>query len=370
MTDFAVRPEVASRARAALKQAIKVDPIRMAEAQLLLTELVANAVAHSTADTVRLDVVGDVTGWRVELTHAAKDGLGEVNPGLGFRLLDRLARRWGHRFENGELTVWFEVRGAGTGAAIADMDDLETLVRAKDDAAIRDEAIRRFSGLAASMARRFRGKGVADADLQQVAMLGLMNAVTRFEPDKGAFEAFATATITGELKRYLRDRAWSVRVPRGLQELTLRVGRASEQLAQAQGRSPTTAEIARDLDIEEEEVIEAVAANSAYHWESLVEPDPETGLILADAVPGQPDLSISADDAVELTRGLEVLPAREREIVRLRFYEDLTQAEIAELLGISQMHVSRLLAKALGRLRSVLDDSPGRAQGLSPAESG
>jgi RNA polymerase sigma-B factor len=205
------------------------------------------------------------------------------------------------------------------------------------------------------MARRFRGKGVADADLEQVAMLGLMNAVNRFEPDKGAFEAFATATINGELKRYLRDRAWSVRVPRGLQELTLRVARTSEQMAQALGRNPTPAEIARDLDIAEEEVIEAIAANSAFHWESLVEPDPDTGLILADAIPGEPDLALAANDAVELTRGLERLPEREREIVRLRFYEDLTQAEIADLLGISQMHVSRLLAKALGRLRTALE---------------
>jgi RNA polymerase sigma-B factor len=186
-------------------------------------------------------------------------------------------------------------------------------------------------------------------------MLGLMNAVNRFEPDKGAFEAFATATINGELKRYLRDRAWSVRVPRGLQELTLRVARTSEQMAQALGRNPTPAEIARNLDIAVEEVIEAIAANSAFHWESLVEPDPESGLVLADAIPGEPDLAPSANDAVELTRGLELLPEREREIVRLRFYEDLTQAEIADLLGISQMHVSRLLAKALGRLRTVLE---------------
>ncbi len=354
MTDFIVRPDVASKARAALQDAIRVDPIRMAEAQLLLTEVLANALAHSNAKSVRLDVANDVTGWRVALTHPSEAAIDSATPGFGFTLLDRLARRWGHDFEAGELTVWFEIRGAGTGEAIADLDDLATLLRAKDDAEVRDEAIRRFAGLAASIARRFRGKGVADADLHQVAMLGLMNAVNRFEPEKGAFEAFATATINGELKRHLRDRAWSVRVPRGLQELTLRVGRTSEQLAQTLGRSPTTAEIAHDLDIEEEEVIEAIAANSAYHWESLVEPDPETGLILAEAVAGEPDLALSANDAVELTRGLEVLPSREREIVRLRFYEDLTQAEIADLLGISQMHVSRLLAKALGRLKTVL----------------
>ncbi len=355
MTEFEVRPEAAARARAHLTEAIKVDPIRMAEAQLLVTEVLANAVAHSQAKTFRLGVINDVTGWRIELTHPSAVALGKDPHGFGFTLLDRLARRWGHRYEDGNLTVWFEIRAAGTGAAIADLENIETLVRARDDAGMRDEAIRRFAGLAASMARRFRGKGVADADLEQVAMLGLMNAVNRFEPDKGAFEAFATATINGELKRHLRDRAWSVRVPRGLQELTLRVARTSDQMAQALGRNPTPGEIAVNLDIAEEEVIEAIAANSAFHWESLVEPDPDTGLILADAIPGEPDLALSANDAVELTRGLELLPEREREVVRLRFYQDLTQAEIAQLLGISQMHVSRLLAKALGRLRTVLE---------------
>lgn len=355
MTEFAVRPETAAQARAALADGIKVDPIRLAEAQLLVTEVLANAVAHSQATTFRLEVIEDVTGWRIELTHPSPEALGDDPPGFGFTLLNRLARRWGHRYEAGHLTVWFEIRAAGTGAAIADLEDTETLVRARDDAAMRDEAVRRFAGLAGSLARRFRGKGVADADLEQVALLGLMNAVNRFEPDKGAFEAFATATIKGELKRYLRDRAWSVRVPRGLQELTLRVARTSEQMAQALGRNPTPGEIARNLDIAEEEVIEAIAANSAFHWESLVEPDPDTGLVLADAIPGEPDLALLANDAVELTRGLELLPEREREIVRLRFYQDLTQAEIADHLGISQMHVSRLLAKALGRLRTVLE---------------
>ncbi len=355
MTEFPVHPEIASRARSALVKAIRVDPIRLAEAQLLVTEVLANVVAHSKAKTVRLEVIEDVTGWRIELTHTSDEGLSESSPGLGFTLLNRLARRWGHRFKDGELTVWFEIRAAGTGEAIADLDDLETLLRARDDPLMRDEAMRRFAGLAASMARRFRGKGVADRDLEQVAMLGLMNAINRFEPDKGAFEAFATATINGELKRYLRDRAWSVRVPRGLQELTLRVGRTSEQMAQPLGRTPTAAEIAVHLDVGVEEVIEAIAANSAYNWESLVDPDPDTGLVLADAIPGEPDLAPSANDAVELTRGLEMLPERERDIIRLRFYEDLTQAEIAELMGISQMHVSRLLARSLGRLRTLLD---------------
>ena len=135
MTELVVRPETAARARAALADAIKVDPIRMAEAQLLLTEVLGNALAHSGAKTVQLEVIEDVTGWRVELTHPSPQALGENPRGFGFTLLDRLARRWGHRFEDGNLTVWFEIRAAGTGAAIADLEDVETLIRARDDAA-------------------------------------------------------------------------------------------------------------------------------------------------------------------------------------------------------------------------------------------
>jgi RNA polymerase sigma-B factor len=353
--EFPAVPEIASEVRGHLARALRLDPIRLAEAQLLVTEVVANVVAHSNAGTFTLNVVEDVTGWIVEVTHSSRSDLTEAEHGLGFALLDRIARRWGHRFAEGRLTVWFEVRAAGTGAAIVDLDDTETLLRAKDDPAMREEAMRRFAPLSASLARRFRGKGVADEDLEQVAMLGLMNAVSRFEPERGAFEAFAAATITGELKRYLRDRAWSVRLPRSLQELTLRTGRASEQLAQGLGRNATPREIAEYLEVDEEAVLEAIAANSAYHWESLVEPDAETGLVPADAIVGEPDLAHAADTSIELKRSLDLLPDREREIIRLRFYEDLTQTEIASKLGISQMHVSRLLARALGRLRTVLD---------------
>jgi RNA polymerase sigma-B factor len=353
--ELAVRPETAARARQTLAQIMRLDSVRLAEAQLLVTELINNAIQHGVTDRLALSVGHDAAAWRVEVSHPALADIDPADHGLGFTLLTRIARRWGHSWSNGRLTVWYEMRTAGTGAAVEDLDDQEVLLRAADDPFWRDEAVRRFTNLAMAGARRFRGRGVADADLQQVAMLGLVNAVVRFEPDKGAFEAFATATINGELKRHLRDRAWSVRVPRSLQELTLKTGRAAEQLSQTLGRQPTASDLAAHLDVTEEEVLEAIAANSAYHWDSLLDPHPETGLTLAEALPGDADVARSAANLLEVSKGLELLPARERDIVYLRFFEDLTQSEIAERIGLSQMHVSRLLARALARLRSVLE---------------
>ncbi|MGH8928276.1 MAG: ATP-binding protein, partial [Acidimicrobiia bacterium] len=135
--EFLAQPEIASIARQHLAREIRVDPIRLAEAQLLLTEVVANIVTHARASSFRLNIVEDVTGWTVEVTHPADHDISETDPGFGFALLDRIARRWGHRFDGGQLTVWFEVRAAGTGAAVADLDDMETLLRARDDAGMR-----------------------------------------------------------------------------------------------------------------------------------------------------------------------------------------------------------------------------------------
>jgi RNA polymerase sigma-B factor len=218
----------------------------------------------------------------------------------------------------------------------------------------RDEAINRFRNLASALARRFRGKGVADADLDQVALLGLVNAITRFDAEKGVFEPYATVTIEGELKRHLRDRAWSVRVPRGLQERSLLVGKSAEALTQSLGRPPLPQDIATDLDLTVEDVVEAIAANSAYRWESIYTPS-ETGVTLAETIHDDADWSINSDDWQGLAEGMRSLPDRERRLLYMRFYEDRTQTEIATEMGISQMHVSRLLAKALERLRGLVE---------------
>ena len=208
--------------------------------------------------------------------------------------------------------------------------------------------------MASAVGRRFRGKGVPDGDLDQVAMLGLISAMHRFEPEKGEFEAFAAVTIAGELKRYLRDRAWSVRVPRGLQEAALEVGKASEALSQELGHEPSAAELADRLDVTEEEVVDAQKARVAYRWESIEAPAPETGLSLGICSANPKD--DSAELWPELVEQLNRLPgarARNRLSPLLRRLDPIRDCRTG--WAMSQMHVSRLLSRSLEKLRLVMD---------------
>jgi RNA polymerase sigma-B factor len=207
------------------------------------------------------------------------------------------------------------------------------------------------------LARRFHGLGESAADLNQVAAVGLLKAVDRFDPSHTTdFASYATPTIVGELKRHFRDRGWSVRVPRRLQELRLEINQARESLTQRLGRSPTVRDVADHLEIDEEPVVEAMVAASGYRASSLYAPTHpgEDAMTPADWL-GQEDDGL---DAVEFREALHPLlaklPHREQKILSLRFYGNMTQAEIARDLGISQMHVSRLLSRTLDRLREDL----------------
>ncbi len=351
------RAESAAVARAAVASA-PLDPVRLAEAQLMVTEVTANALRHARLRSDALLILTldwDPSRVKVVLSHPAPAPIEAGKRGLGFTVIERLARRWGTEWEEGEARVWFEVRAAGTGAGLSELNDEEVLVRAGDDARLREEAVIRYQSLASSLARRFRGKGVSDPDLEQVALLGLINAITRFDPSIGAFEPFAVTTIQGELKRHLRDRAWSVRVPRSLKERSLLVAKTSERLAQELGRAVSPADVAADLDLTEEQVVEAIAANTAYRWESLDAPHEETGTTLAESVLEEEDWASRSEDWQELAGALRTLPPRERRLLYLRYYRDLTQSEIAAEMGISQMHVSRLLTRALDQLREIVD---------------
>jgi RNA polymerase sigma-B factor len=199
-------------------------------------------------------------------------------------------------------------------------------------------------------------------DLIQVARVGLVKAARRFEPERGNdFAAYAVPTMLGEIRRYFRDSCWAVRVPRGLQELSLRVSATTDRLTRELGRSPTAAEVARTLEVSEDEVLEALESSWAYHATSLDAPaaDGGDGPTLAERL-GEPESSLDDVDAREsLRRVVGALPARERRILTLRFFGERTQAEIAQELGISQMHVSRLIARTLTRLREhVVDGEP------------
>jgi RNA polymerase sigma-B factor len=228
------------------------------------------------------------------------------------------------------------------------------------DRAARDAIVARFLPLARQLARRYSGAGEPLDDLIQVASLGLVKAVDRFDPDRAvAFSSFAVPTILGELKRHFRDKGWSVRVPRDLQELALRLERVAEELSRELARAPTPAELAARLGVSEEDVLEAREAAHAYRAVSLDKPrtdDEDSGPNVADAMGGEDPGFGRAEDAATVDQLLRVLAPREREVLRLRFVEDLTQQEIGERIGVSQMHVSRLIRQAISRLGDAAQD--------------
>lgn len=224
---------------------------------------------------------------------------------------------------------------------------------------MRDELVVAHLNLVRFLAVKFANRGEPLDDLVQVGTVGLLKAIDRFEVDRGVeFTTYATPTIVGEIKRYFRDKGWAVKVPRRLQELNLAVNRASDKLAIELGRSPTVAELATHLNATEEEILEAQELGQAYNLLSLdSEVSGETekkSQTLADTV-GVNDAGLELlEDRANLERAFTVLTGRERVIIYLRFYESVSQTEIAKRLNVSQMHVSRLQAKALEKLRAVL----------------
>jgi len=249
------------------------------------------------------------------------------------------------------------------------LDERFAEYRRTGDRRLRDELVEAHVPLAQYLSRRFAHRGESHDDLLQVGLLGLLKAVERFDPERGLqFSTFATPTIVGELKRHFRDKGWAMRVPRRVQELHLQLSRAVGAMSQSQGRSPTPGELARYLGVSEEDVLEAMEAGGMYRLASLDAPAPaadDGGDLLGTIGHEDGDLE-RVDQADELSTLLEILPERERAIVYLRFFRGLTQSEIAERVGISQMHVSRLLARSLDQLRRAGRESVGESTGAEP----
>lgn len=224
--------------------------------------------------------------------------------------------------------------------------------RRDHDPVTREALLARFLPLAYHLARRYHGGADAD-DLQQVASLGLLKAIERFDPGRGlAFTSFAVPTIHGELKRYFRDHGWTVRVPRDLQELKLRVDAISQTLTGELGRSPTPAELAERANATTEEILDALAAATAHQPDSLDQSLSDDGDDAINFLATKESGFERADDAAFVDGLLNTLSDRDRIILRLRFEKDLTQAEIGDRLGISQMHVSRLIRQAITALQT------------------
>jgi RNA polymerase sigma-B factor len=220
------------------------------------------------------------------------------------------------------------------------------------DPGARDELVIMHQPLAEYLARRFSGRGEPLEDLVQVAMVALIKAIDRFDPGREVkFSTYATATIVGELKRHFRDKGWALRVPRRLQETGLRVSRVVSELSQELGRSPTVKEIAERTGLSSEEVVEGMDTVHAYSTTSLDAPIDDEGTSSAQQIGAEDETLEVLEGWASVAPALRRLPARERRILYLRFFRGLSQTRIAQELGISQMHVSRLLSRTLRQLR-------------------
>jgi RNA polymerase sigma-B factor len=330
--------------------------VQAAEISLVATELVTSALLDGDLGPAdRLRVVTKPVAGTLEVHVHYPPAEGSVQPirGLPAALLDRLARDWGRRLEDGDACLWAAVRRRARDMSATTDEDLLALAAIDPDA--RAEVFRRWSPMAHQICRRYRGAGIDDQDLGQVAAVALMNALRRYDARSGNFEHYAAATISGELKRLLRDRGWSVRVPRGLKEAALEVTRAGGRLSQRLGRTPGVDDISEETGLDRLDVLEAMSAGGAYRIASL----DRTGVDGVDDTTmldrmGSEDVNFRlAEEWHAVAPALRRLPERERRILYLRFFEDMTQSEIAAEVGLSQMHVSRLLSRSLDRLKAM-----------------
>ncbi len=229
-----------------------------------------------------------------------------------------------------------------------------------DRAQHRERLVEQYIGLVEFLARRFRNRGEPLEDLIQVGTIGLLKAIDRFDLTREVeFSTYATPTIVGELKRHFRDKGWAVRVPRRLQELHLELGKVVSALGHELGRSPTVEEIAKSAGTTEENVLEGLEIAHAYNFTSLDAPmgsdDPDSSTFV-DQLGGEDEQLETLENRASLAPELSKLPEREQTILYLRFFKGQTQSEIADKLGISQMHVSRLLSRTLAKLREALEE--------------
>jgi len=227
------------------------------------------------------------------------------------------------------------------------------------DLQARERLIEQYMSLVRSLARRYSYRGEQLEDLVQIGAIGLIKAIDRFDLERGVeLTTYATPNIIGEIKRHFRDKGWSVRVPRGLQELNVQLSRLVEQLTVQLGRSPTIAELAKAAGVQEEEVLEALESGRAYSSLSLSSGgggDGEEDLDPLESLGTEEHQYEVSEDRAVLAPGFKALDERERKILQLRFFEGLTQSQIAQQVGISQMHVSRLIRRSLEKIRDAID---------------
>ena len=238
------------------------------------------------------------------------------------------------------------------------VDTLLVAYHREGDRDAREQALIELMPLVRALAARYAGRGEPLEDLVQVGLLGLIKAVDRFDVERGVeFTSYAIPTVVGEIRRHFRDRAWAMHVPRRLKELSLRLSRTLDELTTELGRSPTIAELALATGVEEEDVVDALDSSNAYSTRSLHAPFEDGGEDSLSDKLGVEDTGFEeVEDGALVAAGLDALDERERQIVELRFFEEMTQSQIAAEVGISQMHVSRLLRRALATMRGRIEE--------------
>ena len=255
----------------------------------------------------------------------------------------------------------------GDGPKTMSERDLLVLVRDHKDAAAREELITRYLPLVRSLARRFASRGQPVEDLIQVGSIGLIKAIDRFDLERGVeLSTYATPTVLGEIKRYFRDKGWAVKVPRALQDLNVRLNRVTESLTVELRRSPTIGELAAATGASEEDVVEALESGRAYSSVSIFSgggPDEDESVGLLDCLGVEEEAYEVFEQRRVLAPAMERLDPRERLILHLRFFEGMTQTQVAARIGISQMHVSRLIRRSIENLREYMTEKGPPADG-------
>lgn len=320
--------------------------VRSVDAALLVSEVVTLMFDEDVTLTVRVEEIGR----RVRVTTTTTGVVDQADP-IVTKLLDRLSDGWGQD----EGSTWFELEMVRR-HTLSHLSDEELFALVPSDRDARDEIYSRYQGWAASVANRYRRGGAHADDVGQAASIALVNAIDRFDLSYGVkFTTYARKTIIGTLKRYLRDSTWSVRVPRSLSDTMVEMNRAVAEMSQRLGRAPEAAELAEELGRSVEEVEDAMEAALAYNAKSVDAPiseDDETSLL---RVLGSDDEQYDLADIWHTIEPLiSDLDAQEQEVLFLRFFEDMTQSDIAEVVGVSQMQVSRLISRALSTLRARL----------------
>lgn len=319
----------------------------------------ATSMEFAPSDVIEVSADRPPGAVHVEVAFPSSDPV-EVPPAFTKEVLDERSSAWGMASRDGNVLVWYEVAIPTAGWELELAEDADLVERLAVDPRAGDELVARYDPLIRRMASRYRRAGVESDDLYQVGREALLGAAHRFDPTAASFERFVSRTVSGTFKKHLRDRGWSLRPPRGLQELVLELRATEAELSQRLGRHPTPEELARAAGRSPDEIHRARKAAEMFDLDSL-DLGAEDGFptLLERVGIEDPSLQRAARWAV-VDMAMDALGPREREIVRLRYFEDLSQREIAERVGVSQMHVSRLLRASIAELqRSIGVSEPG-----------